>query len=293
MTTLGGNVVIRNGTSLDFCWREAIKSLLPVCDVVSVCDAESDDGTQDEIRGWMLREPKLVLCVWPWTDPVGHPDWFVEWINYNREHIQADWQFQLDADEVVHEKSYQEIEAMTNQELLKKWQNVVTLGKYIFTWTEPLSLAYLAEKASHATLMAESGTYMGASAFAMMNGSPAGHIWCVDPFMVAGTQMVTEHNLHDFIAAGRCEIIPKRSGPATEQLAHVRGKLDLVFIDDGHAFEDLVYDIEHWLPMVRHGGTLCGHDYETNPRNDVANAVQALLSGHTVPVPRMWEYVVP
>jgi glycosyltransferase involved in cell wall biosynthesis len=107
--TLGGNVVIRNGNELDFCWRESIASLLPVCDVVSVSDGESTDGTQEEIRQWMAREPKLVLNVYPWPDPVGDSDWFVKWINYNREHVAADWQFQLDGDEVLHEKSYQEI----------------------------------------------------------------------------------------------------------------------------------------------------------------------------------------
>ena len=107
--TLGGNVVIRNGNSLDFCWRECIQSLLPVCDVVSVSDGESTDGTQEEIREWMKSEPKIVLNVWPWPDPKGDWDWFVNWINYNREHIPCDWQFQLDADEVLHEKSYDEI----------------------------------------------------------------------------------------------------------------------------------------------------------------------------------------
>jgi len=109
MTTLGGNVVVRNGNSLDFCWREAIRSLLPVCDVVSVSDGESDDGTQEEIREWMKAEPKIVLNVYPWPNPKGDPDWFVKWLNYNREHTRADWQFQLDADEVLHEKSYEQI----------------------------------------------------------------------------------------------------------------------------------------------------------------------------------------
>lgn len=109
MPTLGGNVVIRNGNSLDFCWRESIRSLLPVCDVVSVSDGESTDGTQEEIREWMKSEPKIVLNVYPWPSPKGNPDWFVAWLNYNREHVKADWQFQLDGDEVLHEKSYDEI----------------------------------------------------------------------------------------------------------------------------------------------------------------------------------------
>lgn len=107
--TLGGNVVIRNGNTLDFCWRESVKSLLPVCDKVLICDGESTDGTQEEIREWCQREPKLVLCVWPWPNPKGWADWFVEWINYARQHVPCDWQIQLDADEILSERSHAEL----------------------------------------------------------------------------------------------------------------------------------------------------------------------------------------
>lgn len=109
--TLGGNVVIRNGNSLDFCWREAVNSLLPVCDMVSISDGESSDGTQEEIRQWMAHEPKLVLNVYPWPNPKGNPSWFVEWLDYNRQHVKADWQIQLDGDEVLSERSYEELKA--------------------------------------------------------------------------------------------------------------------------------------------------------------------------------------
>lgn len=113
---LGGSVVIRNGNELDFCWRECIQSLLPVCDVVSVCDGESTDGTQEEIRDWMTREPKLSLCVYPWPDPVGDADFFVKWINYAREHVKADYQFQMDADEALSEESYDEVLKLKQRE---------------------------------------------------------------------------------------------------------------------------------------------------------------------------------
>lgn len=107
--TLGGNVVIRNGIELDYCWKEAVQSLLPVCDTVTICDGESTDGTQEEVRAWAAKEPKISVCVWPWPNPVGNPEWFEDFINYAREHVKADLQFQLDADEIVHEDSYQEI----------------------------------------------------------------------------------------------------------------------------------------------------------------------------------------
>lgn len=110
MITLGGNVCVRNGIELDYCWREAVASLLPVCDTVTVCDGSSTDWTQEEIREWMAREPRILLCVYPWPNPKGDIEFWVKWINYAREHVKEDFQFQLDADEILSEKSYPLIE---------------------------------------------------------------------------------------------------------------------------------------------------------------------------------------
>lgn len=109
MTTLGGAVCIRNGYALDFCWEEAVNSLLPVCDEVCVCVSPGDDMTEDVARAWAAREPKINLCIYPWPEPKGDPDFWVKWLNYAREHLKSEWHFQLDADEVLHEKSYEEI----------------------------------------------------------------------------------------------------------------------------------------------------------------------------------------
>ena len=37
--------------------------------------------------------------------------------------------------------------------------------------------------------------------------------------------------------------------------------LDLVFIDGDHSYEGCKADIEAWLPKLRSGGVLAGHDY--------------------------------
>lgn len=41
--------------------------------------------------------------------------------------------------------------------------------------------------------------------------------------------------------------------------------LDFVFIDADHTFEAVIEDIRHWLPKVKHGGHLAGHDYFNDP----------------------------
>lgn len=53
--------------------------------------------------------------------------------------------------------------------------------------------------------------------------------------------------------------------------------VDLVFLDAGHAFEEVRDDIVAWEGRVKCGGILSGHDY--HPGNGVAKAVSSCLGG--------------
>ena len=46
----------------------------------------------------------------------------------------------------------------------------------------------------------------------------------------------------------------------------VPSSLDLVFIDGDHSYSAVKADIEAWLPKVRKGGVLSGHDYNNTEK---------------------------
>lgn len=54
-------------------------------------------------------------------------------------------------------------------------------------------------------------------------------------------------------------------GRSEEMLPRLRGdSLDCVYIDGDHSYEGVKQDLEMAWRIVRPGGYLCGHDYETN-----------------------------
>lgn len=60
------------------------------------------------------------------------------------------------------------------------------------------------------------------------------------------------------------------------------GSLDMVFIDANHAYEYVKKDIIAWLPKVKVGGILAGHDYgKKGPEGNfgVTEAVNELITG--------------
>ncbi len=109
---LTGLVCVRNGNLLDYCWRETVASLLPVCDSVLICDSDSTDGTAEAILGWESVEPKIRAINYPWPNPHQNDKWWVQWLNWARGHVKTELVLQLDADEVISPSSYQQIEIL-------------------------------------------------------------------------------------------------------------------------------------------------------------------------------------
>lgn len=184
---------------------------------------------------------------------------------------------------------------MTTKEIdkmVKDWQSVINKSDNIFTWTETWNLAYIAERASKANFMIECGTYLGRSAKVALD-SGVGHLWCIDKWSMIEQGIFEQCKifLKDEIFHSRVELINGDSAKGGSMLQHMKGKIDCLFIDDGHAVEDLQRDIDSLFPLLKVGGEIFGHDWENT--NDVAQGVLSRFSPSriNVPAPRMWSVI--
>jgi len=145
--TLSGFICVRNAFDLDYCFTESIRSLLDVCNEVCVCDSDSTDDTKRYLDQWARQEPKLTLANFPWTDPKGDPAWYVGWLSYARDHLKTKGGFAitLDADEILHEHSYDLVRYAANNEL------VLTCHRYNF-WGDASHLIPHGECCGHAVI---------------------------------------------------------------------------------------------------------------------------------------------
>lgn len=79
--------------------------------------------------------------------------------------------------------------------------------------------------------------------------------------------------------------------PSLEAVAEFSDKsIDRVFIDAAHDFDSVVADIKAWLPKIKSGGVLAGHDWGWE---SVRTAVQATLPQAVPTNEDCWTYTIP
>lgn len=152
--------------------------------------------------------------------------------------------------------------------------------------SDPEDLRFLAEVAAPCRRIVELGVFHGLATRAMLSNSQA-RIWCIDTWRGEGCKPVsgqkhkylsTEKDFYVFLdyiwdLLDRIVILKMSTQEAAGLLPH--DCFDMVFIDAGHSYEEVKYDILHYAPLVRPGGLLCGHDYRRI--TSVARAVDELM----------------
>lgn len=149
------------------------------------------------------------------------------------------------------------------------------------------SAAYMAEK------IIESGKAIRFDCVDTFEGSEDEDGHQTDEDVVSGKLLEVFHNnMSPFV--GHYNAVKATSVDASTQ--YEDESLDFVFIDAQHTYEAVREDIDVWLPKVKKGGYLAGHDYNHGP---VAKAVRSKLNnplierGDPKPHVQTWCYKKP
>lgn len=136
---LGGAIFIFNGISQDYSFRESIRCLLELCDEVSVVYGGSD-GTEEAVEELLLT--KTGNCNVVNLKPITKEMWDEQkgrekisyFMNMAIEFLDTDYVFSLQADEIIYERSFQNI-----REAIEIGAESIVAVRYNI-WKDPLHM---------------------------------------------------------------------------------------------------------------------------------------------------------
>lgn len=163
-------------------------------------------------------------------------------------------------------------------------------------WMSTNELEWLYEQAQEREFIVEVGSWKGRSSHALASGCK-GTLYCVDHFKGSPDELQHAHkeateidifpifieNMKQFDNVRVCKM-----GSAEAVHEFPDGYLDMVFIDGTHTTEAVLNDVRLWLPKLKEGGLMCGHDagYDT-----VKRALNQCGRQWEVAVNQIWRFV--
>lgn len=118
---VSGFTFVRNAAKFDYPVREAIASVLPLCDEFVVCLGNSEDDTEALIRSVGSDKIRIVHSVWDDSLREGGRVLAVETDKaFDAVSPDCDWAFYIQADEVLHEKYHDAVRLAMHEHLHDK-----------------------------------------------------------------------------------------------------------------------------------------------------------------------------
>jgi predicted O-methyltransferase YrrM len=127
---------------------------------------------------------------------------------------------------------------------------------------------FLRSNASKDAILYEIGSFIGTSGL-MFNDSFK-NVHCVDAW-VSGYDSNDSASFQDMSLVEKefdknilNTTITKHKGLSVEIAKSVKDEsIDILYIDATHTYDGVKSDLEAWIPKVKNGGIISGHDYET------------------------------
>jgi hypothetical protein len=140
---------------------------------------------------------------------------------------------------------------------------------------------------------AEIGTWEGGYAEIICKANPDVHLTCVDPWSAYDGYKEIKNDQSRLntafdvtvkrLAPFNCTILRMTSLAAAPRIPD--GSLDFVYIDSNHRAEFVQQDLNAWVPKVRVGGIVAGHDYgnhKKKPFIQVQPVVDEFVASHRI-----------
>lgn len=154
-------------------------------------------------------------------------------------------------------------------------------------WLKPSNREHLAQVMRDAgfTIGAEIGVARGKNAKILCETIPNLELYCIDPWIKYSnwTQEKMDQRYEDTVkrlAPYNVKIVRKTSMEAVKDFDDQ--SLDFIHIDGFHDFDWVMMDMIRWIPKVRPGGIVSGHDYYPFYRGGVMTAVDAYVKAHNI-----------
>lgn len=158
-----------------------------------------------------------------------------------------------------------------------------------------------ARRAVDGDVLVEVGCYLGRSACFLGEALQAKgvkatliavDVWPATYVFADDSGIVTEAPFETFYAnvrqSGLLEYVVPLRVPSLRATNLVRDNLAAVWIDAEHDYANCLADIRAWLPKVRPGGVIAGHDYDEGTFPGVGKAVREVFGSNYKVLNRSW-----
>jgi len=113
----------------------------------------------------------------------------------------------------------------------------------------------------------EVGCLHGRSSYIISKAINKGKLYCIDPWNGVATSTQIETTLNNFLRYTKdCDNIIPIQGYSPEVIKDWNKLIDFVFIDASHYNPNDLDNINFYLPKIKPGGIISGHDYHATPK---------------------------
>jgi hypothetical protein len=162
---------------------------------------------------------------------------------------------------------------------------------YAVPWSRERELLAFWREAGYKHIV-EIGVERGQYSKQILKVIPSSEWHGVDPWKAyrGYREHVTQAKLDAFYAEtvarlepfGSHRVRPMRMDSVTAERYLDNGSIDVVYIDGNHTLPFVIQDLQAWVPKVRSGGMVCGHDYGRRRVGHVKEAVQAWTAAYDI-----------